>query len=136
MDEEFEEGKLPVDEDILRKRFKELYTFGIKKFETMTKEFAEVAQLIDLRNEITEKMETELENKLQINDELSQLLCKKIVNELFNSFNLPALLSMEDIRESLILEYKQQFLSFYDNYKKFAKGVHKCRPENPVKILT
>jgi len=127
MDEEFDETKLPVEEDVLRGRYRELYMEGIKKFETMTKEFAEVAQLIDLRNEIMEKMEYEFELKLQVNDEFSQLLCKKIVNELFNSFNLPAILSMEDIRESLIMEYKQKFLSFYDNYKKFAKGAHKCK---------
>jgi len=125
MDEEFGGDKIPVEEEQLRSKFKELSAEVIKKFEVQTREFAEVAQLIDLRNELLEKMETDFESRMQMNDELSQSLCKRIVNELFNSFNLPALLSMEDIRESLILEYKQKFLVFYDNYKKFAKGTHK-----------
>jgi len=126
MDEEFGGDRIPVEEEQLRSKYKELSAEVIKKFEVQTREFAEVAQLIDLRNELLDKMETDFESRLQMNDELSQSLCKRIVNELFNSFNLPALLSMEDIRESLILEYKQKFLVFYDNYKKFAKGTHKC----------
>jgi len=139
MDEEFGGDKIPVEEEHLRNKFKELSAEVIKKFEVQTREFAEVAQLIDLRNELLEKMEADFESRLQLNDDLSQNLCKRIVNELFNSFNLPALLSMEDIRESLILEYKQKFLLFYDNYKKFAKGTHKCKNflflVNPISSL-
>jgi hypothetical protein len=127
MEEEFSHEKMPFEESDARKRFKEFYNDGLKKFELRAKEFAEIAQLIDLRGEIIEKMEAEFESTLQLNNDLSENLCKKIVSELFNSFNLPALLSMEDIRESLILEYKQKFEQFYDNYKKYAKGVHKCK---------
>lgn len=118
---------MPFEEDLLRRRFKELQNQGLKKFEEMTKEFAELAQLIDLRNEISDKMESEFDTKMQLNDEMGQLICKRLVTELFNSFNLPSFLSMDDIRESLIIEYKHKFLSFYDNYKKFAKGAHKCK---------
>lgn len=127
MEEEFGHDKMPFEEDAARKRFKQLYNEGLKKFELMAKDFAEVSHMIDMRSEIIEKMEAEFDQALQLNDDLSENLCKKLVNELFNSFNLPALLSMEDIRESLILEYKQKFQQFYENYKKFAKGAHKCK---------
>lgn len=117
---------MPFEEEFMKRRFREFYNNTLKKFELMTKDYAELAQLIDLREEIVSKMESEFESKIQTNDDLSQYLCKKLVNELFNSFNLPALLSLDDIRESFVLEYKQKFLMFYENYKKFAKGPHKC----------
>lgn len=117
---------MPFEEEYMRNAFKQLSHQIFKKFETMTKEYADTIQFSDLRNEIAEKMEKDFESKLSTNDELSQNLCKRLINEFFNSFSLPSFIHLEDIKESLLLEYKEKFLLFYDNYKGFAKGVRKC----------
>ena len=116
-----------MDVEQLRQRFKDLSQEILKKFEDLTKEYADTTQLLELRNELVEKMENDFESKLQLNDDLSQHLCKKLINEFLNSFDLPSLMTLDDIKESTILEYKQTFLNFYDNYKTFAKGAHKCK---------
>lgn len=117
---------MPFDEETLRHLFKNLSHDILKKFEDMTKDFADTIQLLELRSEIVEKMDKDFESKLQINDDLSQHLCKKLINEFFNSFDLPSLMTLEDVKESTILEHKDRFLIFYDNYKNFAKGARKC----------
>ena len=87
MNDEFGEEKMPYEEDQIRQRYKELYHECLRKFDLMTKEFAEVSQMIDLRSEIVDKMESEFDSKVQLNNDLSENLCKKLVNELFNSLS-------------------------------------------------
>jgi hypothetical protein len=117
---------MPYEEDFLRKAHKDLSFNILRRLEIMTKDFAETSQFLDLRNEMAERMEKDFEQKLELNDELSQNLCKRLINEFFNSFNIPAMVNLDDIRESLLLEHKEKFLLFYDNYKSFSKGSRKC----------
>lgn len=93
----------------------------------MTKRFADTEQMLDLREQIVEKMEKDLESKLQMNDEMSQHLCKKMIDEFFGSFEIFEFESMEDYRDSLVKEYKDKFVMIYDNYRDFAKGPRKCK---------
>ena len=72
-------------------------------------------------------MEKDFCDKLQYNDESSQDLCKKLINEFFNSFQFPSIANLDDIKESLIKDQRADFIRFYENYKNFARGPHKCK---------
>jgi hypothetical protein len=123
---------MPFEESYIRHKFKELSQEILKKFEDTTKEYANTSQLLELRNELVEKMETDLDAKLLLNDDLSQHLCKKLIDEFFNSFDLPSLQTLQDVRESMLLEHKERFLLFYENYKNFAKGASKCKLNSQI----
>lgn len=116
-----------MDEEDMQKIFKELSHRCIQKFETLTKEIADIEQQIELRNEIVEKLEKDFESKKQLNSELSLYLCKKILNEIFNTFNPPVIATINDVKESTLKEAKNQFIKSYTEYNEETKGPHKCK---------
>lgn len=118
---------MPFEEDQMNKVFKIKGKDIVRKFETSTKEFADIHQLIDFRNSILDEIETDFTNRLLKNDEVSQHLCKVLINEFFSSFNLASFFDNKELKESTLHEYKEKVLAFYENYKIFAKGAHKCK---------
>lgn len=126
---------MPMDEDEMLKIFKELSNSGVQKFETLTKDIADIGQQIELRNEIIEKMEKDFESKKQLNSELSLYLCKKILNEIFNTFNPPMIATINDVKESTLKEAKNQFVRAYTEYNEETKGPHK-RKNTFINCLT
>ena len=111
----------------MNETFKRTLKEIIRKFEKETKDFADLNQLLEFRNSILDEIENDFSQRLQKNDEISQHLCKVLINEFFNSFDLASLLDEKEIKESTLHEYKEKFLAFYENYKIFAKGAHKCK---------
>ena len=97
---------MPFEEDFMRRQYKDLCDAMFSKFEKLTKEYADLTQLLELRAEMTERMEKDFEAKLRLNDDLSQHLCKKIIGEFFNDYDLPSFLTLDDINESMLKEHK------------------------------
>jgi len=124
-DELFGEIRMPMEEEEIRKRYRGLTQNILTKFDKMCKDIGEVGEVLELRSEVVEKMEKDFSDKIVFNDENSQDLCKKLINEFFNSFQLPAMVNFADIKESLIKDHRNDFIKFYENYKSFARGPHK-----------
>jgi len=124
-DEEFNENKMPFEEEQVNEIFKRHLRDILKKFEDATKDFADVNQLIEFRNNIQDEIESDFQTRMQKSEEMSQHLCKVLINEFFNSFDLSSLFDNKELKESTLIEYKEKFQTFYENYKLFAKGAHK-----------
>jgi len=118
---------MPFEEDQMNATFKRAVKEIVKKFESATREFADINQLLDFRNSIIDEIDTDFSSRLQKNEEVSQHLCKVLINEFFNSFDLTSLFDNKELKESTLHEYKEKFIAFYENYKIFAKGSHKCK---------
>lgn len=118
---------MPFEEEQMQNVFKTKIKDLIKKFEETARGFADLNQLLEFRSSALDEIETDFINRLQKNDEVSQHLCKVLINEFFGSFDLGALFADKEVKESALLEYKEKFFSFYENYKLFAKGAHKCK---------
>lgn len=128
-DEEFNENKMPFEEEQVNEVFKRSLKEILKKFEAATKDFADVDQLIEFRNNIQDEIESDFQTRMSKSEEMSQHLCKVLINEFFNSFELSSLFDNKELKESTLIEYKEKFSTFYENYKLFAKGAHKCNKE-------
>lgn len=124
-DEIFNPDRMPFDEEQMRKDYRTLSTAILNKFETITKDFAETSQLLELRFEMQDKFEKDFEEVLKNNKELSQNLCKRIISEFITDFDTQSYSSLSEMPESLIQEQKEKFMFFYENYKEFAKGASK-----------
>ncbi len=129
-DEEFNENKMPFEEEQVNEVFKRSLKEILKKFEAATKDFADVDQLIEFRNNIQDEIESDFQTRMSKSEEMSQHLCKVLINEFFNSFELSSLFDNKELKESTLIEYKEKFSTFYENYKLFAKGAHKCKRQN------
>jgi len=118
---------MPFEEEQVNEAFKRSLKDILKKFEAATKDFADVDQLIEFRNNIQDEIESDFQTRMQKSEEMSQHLCKVLINEFFNSFELSSLFDNKELKESTLIEYKEKFQTFYENYKLFAKGAHKCK---------
>ena len=87
-----------MEEHLIRDKFTDISQNLLAKFDKLTKEIGEIGDIIELRNELVEKMEKDFSERLQLNDESSQDLCKKLINEIFNSFNFSSIITLDNFK--------------------------------------
>jgi chromosome segregation ATPase len=121
----WEMDKMPFDEEEIRGLHRDLVSTIMNKFDLRSKEIGELAEVSDIRTELSDKIEKNYSEILLQNEQSSQESCKKLINEILNSFPLPLVLKWDDVQIGFIKDRKADFMRFFDVYKKCARGPHK-----------
>lgn len=99
----------------------------LNELESKCKGFVDAAKIIELRHELAEKIERDLESKEALNKEMSSANCSEMIIAFIHSFKFPHYTSVDEIRPTLLKEKRDEFNRFILSYLKHAKGPSKCK---------
>ncbi|EGR28299.1 hypothetical protein IMG5_179190 [Ichthyophthirius multifiliis] len=117
----FSPEKLPIDEEILIEQHRVIVDNVFSEMQKRSKSFIDAEQLIEIRKDLQELINTEFNIKIQQNKELSLNSCKNVLLKFMNQFSLPNIQNPDQINVSF-QEKIDDFQRFLKNYLINQKG--------------
>jgi len=124
----FHESKLPIPEDELVKKHREIVNAVLKKL-AATSEIIGQKEVQMVQQRLTVGFDKTLQNKIELNEEKITVASQKIINQFMSQLRIPNAAEIQDgfsdIRLKLINPFKESFQNFYESFSKGLKGSKK-----------
>lgn len=91
------------------------------------KDIIDSSKMLELKEELKEKMQKDYYEKEQLNSGKSQTASKNLLYSFLNGFKVPVVDNIDNLKITLLKEKNTDLNNFLAQYNKKAKGPSKCR---------
>ena len=117
---------MPFSEEDLVSNHRKIVQNINNSLDKKTKDLVDTQKIIELKKELSEKMEKEFNRLEKLNKDQSTNHCTDLIFNFFNAYKPPRVDSIDSIKATIIREKQEEFQQFFTYYMKKAKGPAKC----------